>query len=161
MGVLKLVAEKAQWKKPLPKGRAKGVAVHKAMGSWVAQVAEVSTNSEQQLRVDRVVCAIDCGIAVNPDVVKAQMEGSIGMALGAVFGEQISLDKGEVVQQNFDRYKPLRFSQMPRVDVHIVPSTESPSGVGEPGVPPLTPAVANAVFALTGKPISSLPIKLG
>ncbi len=160
LGVLELAVEKAQWQKKLPKGRAKGFAIHKSMGSWVAQVAEVSFNEDNKLRVDRVVCAIDCGIAVNPDIVVAQMEGSIGFALGAVFGEQITLENGIIQQQNFDKYKPLRYSQMPEVEVHIIPSGEAPSGVGEPGVPPLTPAVANAVFALTGKPVYSLPIEL-
>ncbi|SMF08001.1 isoquinoline 1-oxidoreductase, beta subunit [Alteromonadaceae bacterium Bs31] len=160
LGVLNLLAEKADWSKPLPKGHAKGIAVHKAMGSWVAQLAEVSFDKEKNLQVDRVVCAVDCGIAINPDIVKAQMEGSIGFALGAVFGEQVTLEKGVVNQKNFDAYTPLRFSQMPKVEVHIVPSAEPPTGVGEPGVPPLTPAVANAVFALTGKPVYSLPIEL-
>ncbi|VUD40434.1 Isoquinoline 1-oxidoreductase subunit beta [Thalassocella blandensis] len=159
LGVLNLAAEKANWGKKLPKGTAQGIAVHKAMGSWVAQVAEV-TVSGKDIRVNHVTCAIDCGIVINPDIVKAQMEGSIGFALGAIFGEEITLKEGHVEQKNFDSYTPLRMNQMPEVDVYMVDSTERPSGVGEPGVPPLTPAVANAVFAITGKPVTQLPIKL-
>jgi len=159
LGVLNLAAEKADWGSALPKGKARGIAVHKAMGSWVAEVAEVSIQ-DKTLHVEKVVCAIDCGIAINPDVIKAQMEGSIGFALGAVLGEQLTIEEGAVAESNFHQYFPLRFNQMPEVEVYIVPSAEAPSGVGEPGVPPLTPAVANAVFALTGQPVSALPIKV-
>jgi isoquinoline 1-oxidoreductase beta subunit len=108
--------------------------------------------------VDRVVCAVDCGIAVNPDVVRAQMEGGIGYGLSAALREQITLEKGAVVQSNFTDYLPLRITDMPVVEVHIVPSNEPPSGVGEPGLPPIAPAVANALRAVTGKPIRRLPI---
>lgn len=160
LDVLNLAAEKSDWGTRLGKDKARGIAVHKAMGSWVAQVAEI-TRKAKTFTVDRVVCAIDCGLAINPDNVRAQMEGSIGFALGAVFGENLTLNNGAVVQDNFHTYTPLRFHQMPKVEVHIVPSAEPPTGVGEPGVPPLTPAVANAVFALTGKPVTSLPITLG
>lgn len=160
LGVLNLAADKARWGRKMPKGQAQGIAVHKAMGSWVAQVAEVELLATGELQVHKVVCAIDCGTAVNPDVVAAQMEGSIGFALGAVFGEQITLKDGAPEQTNFDNYQPLRISRMPDVEVHIVASAEPPSGVGEPGVPPTTPAVANAVFALTGKPVTALPINV-
>jgi len=144
----------------MPVGRAQGIAVHKAMGSWVAQVAEVELDAERNVVVKKVYCAVDCGIAVNPDVIRAQMEGSIGFALGQVLGEQITFKDGYVEQQNFNRYKPIRISQMPDVEVHIVASQEPPTGVGEPGVPPLAPAVANAVFAITGKPVTTLPINV-
>jgi len=134
--------------------------VHKSFNSYVAEVAEVSMRNGK-LRVERVVCAVDCGVAVNPDVIKAQMEGGIGFALSAVLHGEITLGKdGAVEQGNFDKYQPLRISEMPAVEVHIVPSTEPPTGVGEPGVPPLAPAVANAVRALTGQPVRRLPLRV-
>ncbi|HEU4587839.1 MAG TPA: xanthine dehydrogenase family protein molybdopterin-binding subunit [Gemmatimonadales bacterium] len=159
--VLELAAEKAGWGTPLPPGRARGVAVHKSFNSYVAEVAEVSLRNGK-LRVERVVCAVDCGVAVNPDVIKAQMEGGIGYALAAVLHGEITLGKdGAVEQANFDKYQPLRISEMPAVEVYIVPSAEPPTGVGEPGVPPLAPAVANAVRALTGQPVRRLPLRIG
>lgn len=160
LGVLKLVAEQAEWSQPLPSNRGRGVAVHKAMGSWCAQVAEVTVNDDGGFSVDRVVCAIDCGIAVNPGVIRAQMEGSIGFGLSAALGEEVTLENGNIVQSNFDGYQLLRMAQMPKVEVHIVASAEPPTGVGEPGVPPIAPAVANALFAATGKPITRLPIRM-
>ena len=158
LGALNLAAQQAGWDKPLPKGRGRGIAVHKAMGSWCAQVAEVTVADDGRFTVDRVVCAIDCGIAVNPDVIRAQMEGSIGFGLSAALAEEITLDKGKVVQSNFHNYTLMRIPQMPKVEVHIVPSAEPPSGVGEPGVPPVAGALANALFAATGKPVTRLPI---
>lgn len=158
LGVLNLAADKAGWGKSLAKNRGRGVAVHKAMGSWVAQVAEVTLGDDGSYKIDRVVCAIDCGLAVNPDVVAAQMEGSIGFALGQVLGEEITLKDGAVMQSNFTDYAVLRLADMPRVEVYIVPSAENPSGVGEPGVPPLAPAVANALTSATGKYFTRLPI---
>ena len=110
--------------------------------------------------VDRVVCAVDCGIAVNPDVIRAQMEGGIGFGLSAALHGAITLKDGEVEQTNFHQYLPLRISEMPAVEVHIVPSSEAPTGVGEPGVPPIAPAVANAIAAATGKRLRSLPLTL-
>jgi isoquinoline 1-oxidoreductase beta subunit len=107
-----------------------------------------------------VVCAVDCGVVVNPDVVRAQMEGGIGFGLSAALHGRITFDKGAVVQSNFHDFQTLRINEMPRVEVHIVPSTEKPTGVGEPGVPPIAPAVANALFALTGKPVASLPFRV-
>ena len=158
LGVLNLAAEKAGWGTPLPKGRGRGVAVHESFGSFVAEVAEVTVKSDGTFSVDRVVCAVDCGIAVNPDVVRAQMEGGIGYGLSAALREQITLVGGAVQQSNFTDYQPLRINDMPVVEAHIVPSTEAPSGVGEPGLPPLAPAVVNAIRSVTGKPIRRLPI---
>jgi len=110
-----------------------------------------------QITVDRVVAAVDCGIAVNPDVIRAQIEGGIGYGLGAALRNQITLTNGIVDQSNFDSYEPLRISDMPKVEVHIVPSSTPPTGIGEPGVPPIAPAVSNAIFAATGKRLRSLP----
>jgi isoquinoline 1-oxidoreductase beta subunit len=123
----------------------------------VAEVAEVSLEGGKP-RVHRVTCAVDCGVAINPDVVAAQMEGGIGYALSAALSGEITLTDGAVDQGNFDRYQVLRIDQMPKVEVHIVPSDAAPTGVGEPGVPPLAPAVANALFQLTGKRVRKLPL---
>jgi len=155
-GVLKLAAEKAGWGKPVAAGRALGLAVHESFASYVAQVAEVSI-VDGMPRVHRVVCAVDCGIPVNPDVIRAQVEGSIGFGLGAILAENLTLTDGVVDQGNYDTYTPLRIDAMPDVEVHIVASTESPTGIGEPGVPPIGPAVANAVFKLTGSMRRTLP----
>ena len=155
--VLELAAEKAGWGTPLPKGKGRGIAVHESFSSYVAQVAEVSVDARGRLKVERVVCAVDCGLAINPDVVMAQMEGGIGYGLGAILHNAITLKDGQVEQSNFDSYEPLRMDEMPRVEVHIVPSTEPPTGVGEPGVPLVGPAVANAVYAATGQRIRALP----
>jgi isoquinoline 1-oxidoreductase beta subunit len=157
LGVLNLVAEKAGWDKPLPEGRFRGVAVHESFNTYVAQVAEISLRDDGGIRVERVVCAVDCGIPINPDIIKAQMEGGIGFGLGAILKGEITLNGGRVEQANFDTYRMLTIEEMPWVEVHIVPSTESPTGVGEPGVPPIGPAVANAVYAATGKQIQVLP----
>lgn len=158
LGVLNLVAEKSEWSKPLPKGVTRGIAVHKSFGTWVAQVAEVRVKTDGSFRVERVVCAVDCGVAVNPDVIRAQMEGGIGMGLSVALGEAITLKNGVVEQTNFHTYPLMRIDSMPKVEVHIVPSAEAPSGVGEPGLPPIAGAVANALFAATGKPITRLPL---
>ncbi|MFU0504727.1 xanthine dehydrogenase family protein molybdopterin-binding subunit [Pseudaminobacter sp. NGMCC 1.201702] len=156
--VLKLAAEKADWNKPLPQGRFRGVALHESFSTYVAQVAEITYNGGSDFKVDRVICAVDCGIAINPDQIRAQMEGGIGFGLGAILQEELTLTRGVVDQENYDTYTPLRIDQMPRVEVHIVPSDEPPTGVGEPGVPPIGPAVANALRAATGKTIRKLPI---
>jgi isoquinoline 1-oxidoreductase subunit beta len=156
-GVLDLAAAKAGWGTPLSAGRARGIALHESFSSFVAQVAEVSLDKDALPRVERVVCAVDCGVAVNPDVVRAQMEGAIGFGLGAALFSEITLDKGRVVQSNFHDYRTLRIDEMPKVEVHIVPSAEPPTGVGEPGVPPIAPAVANALLKLTGQPVRRLP----
>ena len=159
LAVLNLAAEKAQWSKPLGKDKARGIAVVEAFGTFVAQVVEVSRDAGGKIKVDRVVCAVDCGVAINPDVIQAQMEGGIAYGLGTILKSAITLKDGLVEQSNFDTYGVMRMDEMPRVDVHIVPSTEVPRGVGEPGVPPIGPALANAIFALTGKPVSKLPMQ--
>lgn len=160
LGVLNLAAQKAGWEKPLPKGRGRGIAVHESFNTVVAQVAEVRVKRDGTLRVERVVCAVDCGVAVNPDVIKAQMEGGIGFGLSAALYGEITMKDGRVEQSNFHEYRPLRINEMPKVEVHIVASNEKPTGVGEPGVPVIAPAVANAVFAATGKRLRNLPLKL-
>ncbi len=154
--VLRLAAEKAGWGTAMPAGSFRGVAVHESFNTFVAQVAEIRL-VEGRIRVERVVCAVDCGIVVNPDIVRAQMEGGIGMGLGAALKEELTLEGGRVVQTNYADYEILRIDEMPRVEVHIVPSTAPPTGVGEPGLPPIAPAVANAVAAATGKRVRSLP----
>ncbi len=157
-GVLQLAAEKAGWGGDLPKGVHRGVAVHKSFDSYVAQVAEVRLRKDGTIKVERVVCAIDCGVAVTPDQIEAQMEGGIGYGLGAILRNQITLDGGQVEQSQFHDYEPLRMSDMPDVEVHIVPSAERPTGVGEPGTPPIGPAVANAIGAATGRTVTAPPL---
>ena len=157
-GVLNLAAQKAGWNTALPPGRARGIAVAEAFGSYVAQVAEITRGADGRIKIDRIVCAVDCGIAINPDVIRAQMEGGIGYGLSAILKGAITLKDGVVEQGNFDSYDVLRMDEMPKIEVYIVPSTASPTGVGEPGVPSAGPAVANAVFALTGKPVTRLPM---
>jgi isoquinoline 1-oxidoreductase beta subunit len=157
LAALNLAAEKADWGKALPKGVFRGIAVHESFGSYVAQVAEVSV-TEGAVKVHRVVCAIDCGLSVNPDSLAAQMESSVSYGLGAAMQSEITFKDGMVQQSNFNDYKVMRMADMPKVEVHIVPSTEKMGGVGEPAVPPIAPAVANAIFAATGKRIRSLPI---
>jgi isoquinoline 1-oxidoreductase beta subunit len=156
--VLELAAGKAGWGAPLPKGRGRGIAVHESFSSFVAQVAEVTVQPDGSFKVDRVVCAVDCGVAVNPNVIEAQMEGGIGFGLTAALHGQITLKDGQVEQSNYADYPLLRIGEMPRVEVHIVPSEAHPTGVGEPGVPPIAPAVANALYAATGKRVRHLPI---
>jgi isoquinoline 1-oxidoreductase subunit beta len=155
--VLELAAEKAGWSNPLPKGKGRGIAVAEAFKTFVAQVAEVSVDDKGRVTVDRVVCAVDCGTPINPDVITAQMEGGIGFGLGAALFGAITLKDGRVEQDNFNSYRVLRMNEMPKVEVHIVPSTAPPTGVGEPGVAPVGPAVANAIFAATGRRIHILP----
>lgn len=156
-GVLKLAVEKSDWGKPLPAGRGRGVAVHKSFNSYVAEVIEVSTVDEA-IKIERVTCAVDCGIAVNPDVIKAQMEGGIGYGIGAIMRNEITMADGEVEQANFPDYEPLRMPDIGKIDVHLLESAEAPTGVGEPGTPPSGPALANAIFAATGKRITDLPM---
>ena len=157
-GVLQLAADKAGWGKPLPAGRGRGIACHTSFGSHVAEVAEVSVE-KGKVRVHRVVAAVDLGVALNPDSVEHQVEGAIAYGLSAVLRGEITLEKGAVVQGNFDDQQPVRIHEMPEVEVHLVPSTEAPGGIGEPGLPPLAPAVANALYAVTRKRVRSLPIK--
>ena len=131
--------------------------MHESFGSYVAHVAEISIE-DKQVKVHRMVCAIDCGLVVNPESLVAQMESGIAFGLGAALQSEITFKDGQVQQSNFHDYQVLRMNQMPAVEVHIVPSTEKMGGAGEPGLPPVAPAVANAVFAATGKRIRSLPI---
>jgi isoquinoline 1-oxidoreductase beta subunit len=158
LGVVNLAAEKAEWSKPLGPNRARGIAVVEAFRSAVAQVVEITKRGDGSIKVDRVVCAVDCGTAINPDIIRTQMEGGIAYGLGAILKGAVTLKEGVVEQSNFDTYDVLRMDEMPQVEVHIVPSTAPPTGVGEPGVPPLGPALANAIFALTGKPVTKLPM---
>ncbi|SON53591.1 Isoquinoline 1-oxidoreductase subunit beta [Hartmannibacter diazotrophicus] len=160
VAVLKLAAEKAGWDTVPAKGRYRGVAVHKSFNTYVAEVAEI-TYDAGNFKVEKVVCAVDCGVPVNPDNIKAQVEGGVGFGLGAVMRDAITLTGGEVDQSNFDTYEPLRMSDMPEVEVHIIQSAEAPTGIGEPGVPPIGPAVANAIFKATGKHPLKLPFTTG
>ncbi len=157
--VAKLAAEKAAWGSPLPEGHARGIAVAESFGSYTAQVAEVSIE-KGAVRVHRITCAVDCGMAVNPNSIRAQMEGAIVYGLTATLKGAITIADGQVQQRNFDDYPLLRLDECPDIDVHIIDSQQAPGGVGEPGVPPTAPAVANAVFALTGQPVRSLPIRI-
>jgi isoquinoline 1-oxidoreductase subunit beta len=161
--VLELVATEAGWNQPLKAGvatekRGRGIAVHEAFNTFVAQVAEVTVGPDGSFKVDRVVCAVDCGLAINPDVIAAQMEGGIGFGLSAALHGAITLKDGVVEQSNFHEYIPLRINEMPAVEVHIVPSAQKPTGVGETAVPPIAPAVVNALYNATGKRIRKLPI---
>jgi isoquinoline 1-oxidoreductase beta subunit len=157
--VLALAAAKADWGKPLPKGWGRGIAAHPYLecGTYVAQVAEVEVKADGTLKVHRVVCAVDCGLVLNPLNVKAQMEGAVAYGLSAALHGEITLEKGRVVQQSFKDYPVVRMADMPRVEVHFVENDHPSGGVGEPGLPPLAPAVANAVFAATGKRLRSMP----
>jgi isoquinoline 1-oxidoreductase beta subunit len=159
MAALNLAAEKSAWGDALPSGRFRGIAVHNAMGSYVSQVVELSVDNGR-IRVHRVVCAIDCGLAVNPDGVCAQMESGIVYGLTAALYGEITLEEGQVKQSNFHDYRMLRMNEMPAIEVYIVPSAERMGGAGEPGVPPIAPALANALFAATGKRIRKLPVQL-
>ena len=159
LAVLELAAQKANWGSKLPAGVGRGIATHFSFDSYVAQVVEASVEKNGTVRVHRVVCAVDCGMAINPDTVKAQMEGGIIFGLTAALKSEITLKDGRVEQGNFHDYQMLRIFESPEIEVHIVPSSESPTGVGEPGVPPVAPALANAIFAATGKRIRRLPIR--
>lgn len=162
--VLKLAADKAGWNSPLKPGKAgerrgRGVAIHESFNSYVAQVAEVTVAKDGSFKVDRIVCAVDCGIAINPDNIRSQVEGAVGFALTAALHGEITLKEGRVEQGNFDNYSLLRIGEMPQVEVHILPSTAAPTGIGEPGVPPVAPAVANAIAAATGKRLTRMPFR--
>jgi len=159
LAVLNLVAEKAGWGKPLPKGVGRGIATHFSFDSYVAQVVEASVARDGTVKVHRVVCAVDCGRAINPDIIKAQMEGGIVFGLTAALKTEITLENGRVQQKNFHDYQMLRMFESPVIEVHIVPSEANPTGVGEPSVPPVAPALSNAIFAATGKRVRRLPIR--
>ena len=155
--VLKLAAEKAGWGKA-PAGRSQGIAVHKSFGSYVAEVVEISGNATSGVKIEKVTCAVDCGIAVNPDVVRAQIEGGVGYGIGHAMRDEITLTQGVVDQSNFPDYEPLRIGDIGAIDVHIVRSAEAPSGVGEPGTPPAAPALANAIRAAAGDQVTAMPM---
>ncbi len=159
-GVLELVARKAGWGQSLPNNRGRGIAVHESFNSYVAQVAEVTVAGDGSYSVDRVVIAVDCGIAVNPNVIRAQMEGGMGFGLSAALSSKITLNQGRVEQSNFHDYTVLRLDQMPEVEVHIVKSTAAPTGVGEPATPVIAPALANALHAATGQRFYELPLRV-
>jgi CO/xanthine dehydrogenase Mo-binding subunit len=154
LAVLDLAASRAGWK---PNSRQAGIAYCHSFNTHVAQVAEIGRFPNGEIRVTRVVCAVDCGSVVNPDLVAAQMESGIVFGLSAAFKQKITFEKGGVKEGNFNDFALLRMFEMPKVEVHIVPSTEAPTGVGEPGVPPIAPAVGNAIFAMTGKRLRKLP----
>ena len=157
--MLGLAAEKAGWSLPLPRDRARGIAVHESYGSVVSQVAEVSVSPAGEVRVHRVVCAADCGRTVNPMTIEAQMQSAIVFGLSAALYGEITIKDGKVEQGNYNDYPILRMDAMPAVEVYLLPGTENPGGVGEAGTPSIAPAVTNAVFALTGKRIRRLPIR--
>ena len=156
-GVLETAAKHAGWGKPLPAGRARGIAVHESFNTYVAQVVEVS-RTESSLKIEKVICAVDCGVAVNPNIVAMQMESGIGYGLSAALTGAITLKEGMVEQSNFHDYTVLRMNEMPRIETVIVPSKDKPTGVGEPATPVIAPALANALLALNGKPVRSLPL---
>lgn len=156
--VLELAAEKAGWGQPLPEGRGRGVSVQFVFGSYVAQVAEVQVDKNGEVRVTRVVCAVDCGVVVNPDTVKAQMEGGIMFGLAAALFSEITVKNGRVEQSNFNDYRMLRMNEAPAIEVYLVKSGEAPGGIGEPGTSALAPALTNAIFAATGTRIRKLPV---
>jgi isoquinoline 1-oxidoreductase beta subunit len=158
---LRLAAQKAGWGSPPPAGRARGLAVHESFGSIIAEVAEVSLEKGNRIRVHRITCAVDCGLAVNPLAVEAQVQGAVAFGLGPVLRSEITIKQGRVQQSNFHDYQVLRLDEMPAVTVHLVPSKARMGGIGEPATAPVAPAVANAVFALTGKRLRSLPLRLG
>src|SRR5438309_1103921 len=157
--VLELAAQKANWGSKLPAGVGRGIATHFSFDSYVAQVVEASVEKNGAVRVHRVVCAVDCGTVINPDTVKAQMEGGIIFGLTAALKTEITLKDGRLQQESCHHSEMLRIFESPEIEVHIVPSSENPTGVGEPGVPPVAPALANAIFAVTGKRIRRLPIR--
>jgi len=158
--VVQLAASKAGWGTPLPAGWGRGIALSDYFASTaVAEIAEVSVGSDYSVRVHRVVCAVDCGLVVNPTIAETQVEGAVVMGLTAALKGEITVANGQIQQHNFHDYPLLRMNEMPAIEVYFVPSTEQPTGLGEPGVPPIAPAVANAIFAATGRRIRRLPIR--
>jgi isoquinoline 1-oxidoreductase beta subunit len=158
LNVLEVAAHEAGWGAPVPKGRARGIALVESFGSFVAEVAEISRTEDGAIRVHRVVCAVDCGQVINPAIVQRQMQSAVNYGLSAALYGKITMKDGAFEQGNFNTYPVVRISEAPVIEVHIVPSTEPPGGVGEPGTPPIAPAVANAWFALTGERLRSLPL---
>lgn len=158
LAVLELAAKKADWGKTLPKRQGMGIAVHASFGSYVAQVAQVTVDDKGQVKVDRVVCAVDCGAVVHPSTVEAQIQGAVIFGLGATLKSEIHIENGRVKEGNFHNYKLIEIGETPRIEVHLVPSKEAPGGIGEPGTPPIAPAVVNAIYAATGKRVRKLPV---
>ena len=160
LGVLDIIAEKSGWGSPLPRGRGRGMAIHECFGTIVGEVAEVSVSQDGQLKVERVVCGVDSGHVVNPTTVEMQMESGIVYGLTAALYGEITIDQGRVEQANFDTYEMLRIAEMPVVETYLALSGgDKWGGIGEPGVPPIAPAVCNAIFAATGQRVRSLPLK--
>jgi isoquinoline 1-oxidoreductase beta subunit len=157
---LKTAAQMAGFGKPAPAGRARGMAVHESFGSIVAQVAEVSVDEDKEIRVHRVSCAVDCGTAINPLGIEAQMQGAIAYGLSAALHGAVTLKDGRVEQSNFHDYRVLRMPEMPQVEVQVLESEAKMGGIGEPGAAPISAAVANAVYALTRQRLRSLPLRL-
>jgi len=158
LGALELAARQAGWGKPLGRDKARGIAVHESFDTVVAQVVELSKEKDA-VHIDRVICAVDCGVAVNPHIVAMQMESGIGYGLSAALAGAITLRDGMVEQSNFHDYPVVRMNQMPKIEVHIVPSAAKPTGVGEPATPVIAPALANALAALNGTAVRVLPMK--
>jgi isoquinoline 1-oxidoreductase beta subunit len=156
--VLQLAAEKAGWGQPLPEGSGRGVSTQFAFGTYMAQVAEVEVSRDGGVRVRRVVCAVDCGSVVNPDTVRAQVQGAVIFGISAALFGEITLKDGRVEQSNFDSYQVLRMNETPAIEVHIVHNTESPGGMGEPGTSAIVPAITNAIYAATGRRLRKLPV---
>jgi isoquinoline 1-oxidoreductase beta subunit len=156
--VLELAAQKAGWGQPLPARHGRGVSVQYAFGSYLSQVTEVTVSNDGEIRVPRVTCAVDCGIVVNPDTVKAQMEGGIMFGLTAALYSEVTLKNGRIQQSNFNDYRMLRMNEAPTIEVYVIKSTEAPGGIGEPGTVSAAPALTNAIFAATGKRIRKLPV---
>jgi isoquinoline 1-oxidoreductase beta subunit len=156
--VLDLAAEKAGWGKPLPKGAGRGVSLQFVFGTYMAQVAEVEVAKDGNVRVKRVVCAVDCGSVVNPDTIEAQVQGAVIFGISAALYGEITLKNGRVEQSNFDNYQAVRINEAPAIEVHIVRNNEAPGGMGEPGTSAIMPAIANAIFAATGKRLRKLPV---
>ena len=156
--VVRLAAEQSGWGTALPEGRARGIAAHKSFGTYCAEVCEISTDADGVVQIEKFTAAVDCGVPVTPDVIRAQIEGGIGYGVGHAMRDAITLRGGAVEQSNFPDYEPLRISDIHAIDVHIVPSAEAPSGVGEPGTPPAGPALANAIAAAGGPRVTILPM---
>jgi isoquinoline 1-oxidoreductase beta subunit len=156
--VLDLAAGKAGWGKPLPNGAGRGVSLQFVFGTHMAQVAEVEVAKDGNVRVRRVVCAVDCGSVVNPDTIEAQVQGAVIFGISAALYGEITLKNGRVEQSNFDNYQVVRINEAPAIEVHIVKNNESPGGMGEPGTSAIMSAIANAIFAATGKRLRKLPI---